>query len=39
MILNDILLYSYIGALFSHNQKGIFLQQMGTNTEAHNQAL
>jgi hypothetical protein len=33
MIPNNILLYSQIYALLSHQQKSFLLQQMGTNTE------
>ena len=39
IIPNDILLYSYIGALFSHHQRSFLLQQMKTNTETHGQTL
>lgn len=39
MIPNDILLCSYINALFSDHQRGFLHQQMGTDAENHNQAL
>ena len=35
MILNDILLYSEIGALPSYHQKSVLLQKMGTNIQTH----
>lgn len=36
---NDILLYSYISSLLSQNQRSYHLQQMGANTESHNQCV
>jgi hypothetical protein len=39
MTLNDILLYSYVSALFSHCQRHFLMHQMETNTETYSWTL